>query len=350
MIFFRTDANDEIATGHMMRCLTVAKELKILGEKVVFLISDYKSAKLLDSKEYAYIILETEWDKLYTTDEIKKMKQILSQYENPIIIVDSYYVSNEYFKSLRKLSKIVCFDDFFAEKLDVDLLINYSIFNEIYDYKNRYKDSDVRCLIGTKYVPIRQQFINERVERDYEKNPKNIMLMCGGGDKHNILEGLCKYGIDIGIINERKESKNIYHFVLGAYNPCFEELKMLSKKYEQIKVYENESNIAKIMAKCDVLISAASTVLYEACTMGIPTVFFCVADDQVNDAKYFVKEAAFLYAGDARENRIGCFQNVFSSIRDLEVNKSFLKAISEKSYGLIDGFGAKRIAEEIINL
>ena len=38
MIYIRTDANDTIATGHVMRCLTVAEQLKVAGEDVCFIV------------------------------------------------------------------------------------------------------------------------------------------------------------------------------------------------------------------------------------------------------------------------------------------------------------------------
>ena len=52
MVFIRADANDYIATGHIMRCRTIAYRLAELGEKVEFLVSDEESTKLLESAWY----------------------------------------------------------------------------------------------------------------------------------------------------------------------------------------------------------------------------------------------------------------------------------------------------------
>ncbi len=351
MVFIRTDSNEKIATGHMMRCLTIAKELKTLGETVTFLISDSKSKKLLENEGFNYKVIDTRWNNLYTETEIMKLKEILAFVENPILLVDSYFVSNEYYVELKPYAKIASFDDFYNEKLDVDLLINYSVFHDMYDYDTRYEGTETKCLVGPEYVPLRRQFIEEKKPRTFAKESMDVLAMCGGGDIHNVLVALCEYGIQEGCITAKAlEVQNTFHIIAGAYNPNINALKDLAKRYTNIKIYENVSNIASMMAECDVLVSAASTVLYEASAMGLPTVFFCMADDQVNDAKYFVRDASFLFAGDVRENKSKCFANVFSTLRDLKENPILLEEISKKSRELVDGLGGKKIAEEIINL
>lgn len=45
MIYFRTDANEKIATGHVMRCMTIAFQLQKMGEKIKFLFRDQSSVE-----------------------------------------------------------------------------------------------------------------------------------------------------------------------------------------------------------------------------------------------------------------------------------------------------------------
>ena len=46
MIGIRTDANSIIATGHMMRCITIAKEIVARGQAVTFFVADTESERL----------------------------------------------------------------------------------------------------------------------------------------------------------------------------------------------------------------------------------------------------------------------------------------------------------------
>ena len=63
MIIIRTDANVEIATGHIMRCITIAEEIVRKGEKVVFAVSDEKSGELAEKMGYKVICLDVDWRK-----------------------------------------------------------------------------------------------------------------------------------------------------------------------------------------------------------------------------------------------------------------------------------------------
>ena len=50
MIGIRADANEVVATGHIMRCMTIAGQLKKLGEEVIFFLADDYGISMLEEK------------------------------------------------------------------------------------------------------------------------------------------------------------------------------------------------------------------------------------------------------------------------------------------------------------
>lgn len=61
MLYIRTDMNNMIATGHVMRCLAIAEAAKEQGEQVTFLLSDEQAVELIEQRGYQTIVLHTSW-------------------------------------------------------------------------------------------------------------------------------------------------------------------------------------------------------------------------------------------------------------------------------------------------
>ena len=64
MIGIRADANEQIATGHIMRCMTIADEIKKLGEEVIFYTADDVVVELINSRGFNVEVLSSDWKNL----------------------------------------------------------------------------------------------------------------------------------------------------------------------------------------------------------------------------------------------------------------------------------------------
>ena len=141
-----------------------------------------------------------------------------------------------------------------------------------------------------------------------------------------------------------------YHVVAGLYNERIDDLRRLERDNKNITIYSNVSDMAALMAMCDIAVSAAGTILYECCSIGIPTIFYCLSDDQTNEGLYFSRDAGMIYAGDARTDMQSTVRNVFSGISYLMGNKKAKEKMQDKLLRVVDGQGADRIAQELILL
>ena len=63
MYYFRADGNAVTGAGHLMRCLTIAEELKKLSEadEICFLCADEASAELVTQRGFSVRILHTDY-------------------------------------------------------------------------------------------------------------------------------------------------------------------------------------------------------------------------------------------------------------------------------------------------
>ena len=64
MIIFRADANETVATGHLMRCMTIADACREKGMECEFWLAEDKETERLRQAGFSYRILGSQWDDL----------------------------------------------------------------------------------------------------------------------------------------------------------------------------------------------------------------------------------------------------------------------------------------------
>lgn len=335
----RADANDEIATGHIMRCITIAKQMKKLRQKIIFFTADEYAHDLLAQAGMEYICLNTSWESM--EGETDRLKGELIKAGCTKLLVDSYQATREYFDSINDICKVIYIDDCFADVYPVDMIINYNAYHVRFPYREAY-EGKAKLLLGTEYVPLREEFQKAYTK---EMGQPNILLSSGGGDAYDALSGILW-----SAERETALENAIFHVVVGKFNSNREKLEELERKGANIKLHYNVSDMAELMGQCDMAVSAAGTVLFELCAMQIPTVFFVCADNQRYDSEFFAQRKRMLFAGDIRQDREGCLERINESLKLLIGDGRMRERMKKAVRQVTDGRGAARIAEEIVCL
>lgn len=342
MIYFRTDANKKIATGHVMRCLTIAEAIVELGGQVCFIVSDEESTMLIKEYKFPVIVTYSNWNNV----DIMYEYDLLCAYfeKKDILCVDSYFLHSDYLSQMGKKVKVATFDDMFSEKKKADIIINYNIFYRKFDYEKRYENDKCKLLLGEKYVPLRKQFTLIKTNA-YDIDQVKILLMCGGSDEKNMIyHSLQKVKEkDYDLFQKIK-----WKVVIGGYYPYKKMLGRFASQNCNMEILTNIKNMAQLMSICDLCVTAASTVLYECCAMRLPTLFMTVAEDQKYDAEYFSKDGMMEYCGDFINNQEGTLENMCSMLEELVINNDKRQRMKSQMKNLVDGYGAKRIAQVLM--
>lgn len=335
MLYIRTDMNSTIAAGHIMRCLSIADALRELGEKTIFIIADMQAKELLESRGYDYIVLNTSWNEL--EEELTILKKLIKEHRIKTILIDSYQVTFRYLEELTKWTKTVYIDDLYAFVYPVNEVICYANYAHKFLYEN--ENQDIKVYRGTKYVPLRKEFWNCE-KKQISDLVKNLLLLSGGSDPYDILGGILEE-------LDRGKYQNI-DVICGVYNSNYYKL---CKKYadkRNISIHRGVSDMIGFMKKADLAVSAGGTTLYELCACGTPTISYAFADNQLDNVRKFAEDRIIDYAGDARVDdvvkRVHMLIEVYESDWESRQNRS------EKMQELVDGKGALRIAEQIINV
>lgn len=347
IIAIRVDANKTIAMGHVMRCITIARQLLKRGCRVLFLTADEWARDTISEAGMDQLCLHTRWD--WMEEELPRLREILSMAGIKTLLVDSYQVTTAYFEGLKDLVRIVRIDDCFEPVAPADLLINYNAFHVRFPYQETYTGG-TRLLLGTDYVPLREEFARRGMMETADGNTRkglSVLLASGSGDVQDALMGLLQK-----IVEEEAFQEVTFYVIVGGLHPRGDEIELFSMEDEQprIKVYRPCRDVAALMEKCDAAVSAAGTMLFELSAMGVPTVFFETADNQRYDREYFGEGERMLYAGDIRQDREGCLTAVCENLKQLLADAALRQRMRAALFQVTDGRGAARIAEEIAKL
>jgi len=333
LIGIRVDVNKEIATGHIMRCMTIANKLKQSSE-VLFITSE-EGYKMLDSFGYQALMLNNHNN---IEDELTDLHEIIMNKNINKLLVDSYSVTFDYLSYLNKLLKLIYIDDLNLFTYPVQMLINYSpIFADFKYQDNYHADQRIKFLLGLKYVPLRDEF-NENRKLNTNESVSSIFISSGGADVCSFLNRIIPE-----ILTSPKIPSNI-------------KIKVMSGKYvnqsavfqsPRVMFYQNINNVAELMSSCDIAITACGTTLYELCACQVPAISYIDADNQIYDAVYFSKHDWIPYVGDIRNNYEKCIYNILESIKTYSNNYELRKERASMLSALVDGLGASRIADAI---
>lgn len=332
MLYIRTDMNNMIATGHMMRCLSVADAAKRIGKDTTFIVSDEQAVGLLKERGYNYIVLYTQWDDM--DSELPALKRIIKEKQIKSIFIDSYQVTENYLQKLSMLTKTFYIDDVNAFSYPVNGVVCYANYWEKFNYKKHNENTDY--FLGTKYVPLRKAF-SVCEKKKISRQVKSLLLLSGGTDSYNAI------GKILGSLDIYKYLR--VDVICGKYNERYEELKEKYLSYENVYLHRAVTDIENYMERADLAISAGGTTLYELCAMGTPTISYTIADNQLDNAKKFHEDGMIAYAGDVRKEDI--VPNILTYLKQYE-EQNIRQEISEKMQNLVDGKGALRIAEALL--
>lgn len=341
MIFFRADGNSEIGIGHIMRCVTIAKEIIKKGEDVLFVTSDHNMDSFL--LENGLNVESLDGDYSRPIDEVDKLIHLIKEKNASAICVDSYFVTQNYFQKLSGYTNIIYIDDFGREAFDVDFLINYNIQASKQDYDNLYKNQNTKMVLGLEFVPLREMFRNSKNNIDANQ-VKDILVSTGGADPQNISFDILRYWKSLG----QKYEDIRLHIVCGPLYKCREEIEKEGKNQKNIVLHFNEKNMSGLMDNCQLAIASTGSTIYELCAKGIPTIAFYFVDNQKKVYEAFVEKTPVLGAGDYSADKETSLKTIFDDVDNLIDNKELRKEISNKMNKLVDGEGASRIADIIL--
>lgn len=286
-VVIRTDASTQIGSGHVMRCLTLAKQLKKNDIKVTFITRDLygNMNEFIRSEGFEVFELSSsesithwEWSTDHWLEDVNETISVIKVMKQSVdmIIVDHYSIDIKWEQQIRSFTKkIMVIDDLANRKHDCDFLLdqNYHL-----DIDNRYDllvPNDCLKFLGPNYVLLRDEFLSiDPMKNDKDGTIKNIIIFFGGADMT---------GETVKTINAIEKiiaPDIVVNVVVGNANPFKQKIKYFCEDKSNFNYYCQIDFMSKLLLTADLAIGAAGTASWERIYLQVPAIVTIIAENQ----------------------------------------------------------------------
>ena len=195
-----------------------------------------------------------------------------------------------------------------------------------------------RLCVGWEWIVLRSQFAEAISPRD---NPKRSLLVAMGGSDPAGLTLKAVRAVDR--LDEDFESV----VIVGAGFCHRQSLRdLLGQTRRRFTVREDVSEMSAAMARADLAVCSFGMTSYELAAMGVPAVCVCLTEDHAESASALVAAGMAISTGvDDQETET----RLAAAVEGLLVDKNARARMSDRARELVDGRGARRIAELLVS-
>ncbi|MBA7512704.1 hypothetical protein ES705_04712 [subsurface metagenome] len=241
-----------------------------------------------------------------TNIDDKKIFTLVKYIRHDIAIIDSYLKNLSFYRTLAGLVKLIVYlDDNNRLRYPKGIVINGNIYAKNIDYPENIQ---ITYLLGTKYTPLRKVFW-EMPKKEINKTIKNVLVTFGGSDSK-------------GMTSEITDFLKINYPIL----------KIIAITGKSITDEEMKS----VMLKSDIAISGGGQTLNELARVGVPTIVMYITKNQLQNIEMWKK--------------VGFVEEFKDDVIERLKGQIIRKEMSAIGRNMIDGQGAKKIVNEVLEL
>ena len=315
VVAIRVDSSEQIGSGHLMRCLTLAERLWKDGAEVHFISRDLIgslhrmvtehgfSLHLLPRHEaQANLTGYAAWLTVPQVVDAKETGEILLRMQ-PVnrLVVDSYALDIVWEQRMRLLvQEIFVIDDLANRQHDCDILLDQNFYREMQHRYDGLVPPKCKLLLGPSHALLREEFYAARAHlRKRDGRLRRILVFYGGSDAtcetekaiHALLQ-LHLLSVDVDV-------------VVGGSNRRREYIEELCAQHDPLHYHIQVPNMAELMVNADLCLGAGGTTTWERCFLSLPAIATAVAENQIQICEDCAAVGYICYLGRWDEVTVG---------------------------------------------
>jgi len=353
-VFFRVDSSNELGTGHVRRCLTIAKGLIDLGVRDVVFICSRLEGNIIDdlanhsfkvriiARSPEYNLKDVQQNRVPEIDRLSQVQVVdaeqtinLLNNEHPdILITDSYLIAETWENIVRPYVKsLVVIDDLANRFHNCDTIIDNN-FSDISDAYDLLVTSKCRKLCGTKYVLLNQDFLSVTNTRNPLVHVTKLLVFFSGSVELNPLA--------VSVVNKLTsidpDTIQIDVVVGGDNEEVIEVANSITRP--NTTVFGPVPNFVQLMKNANLAIGAGGITNWERCYLGLPAIVVAIAENQVPSSSALSRDKYINYVGELTDETPAKIEDL---VRQFINNTVLLNRQSIICQKLVDGKGLRRV-------
>lgn len=332
-ILIRCDSSNVIGSGHMIRCLALAKELRDAGNEPEFVTRDYDGSVvgLLTQAGFAVHIISD----LGIMGDAETVCCLIRSGGFDLVVKDHYGLDVVWDTLISGKAKLVVVDDRAGNPTYCHLYLNPSLEEIDFVSNDGWLVAPTR-LLGPKFTLIGDDILSNLVLNNEGSSLKSLLsrvLVCVGG--------VPSIPHLISVVKEVRREAIFDHctitVALGLGQPDLSMKSAIeSVLYCGDRVIWGRSAFVKALTSADLLVSSGGSVVWERACLGVPAIHWAIADNQLGVCRMVERYGAGIVVNNVNE-----LVSAFSHISD-----AWLARTSERSRAMCDGLGVKRVVQK----
>lgn len=350
-VAFRVDASRFIGSGHVMRCLVLARMLRASGATVRFICRLHPGhlVDLIRAEGFACDALAClspspspptsepdYWLGAASDLDALEVVEVLGGHKPDWLVVDHYGIGEEWQRVLRPhCGRLMVIDDLANRRHDCDLLLDQNLADQ---QQSRYDSLvDERCikLLGPRYALLHPDYISLHQQSLPRCPPvRRVFAYFGAANSASVC------GRVVRAFSQLAGDDVTLDVVASPASASWAELADQVRNDARVRLHGYVPSLAPLLQDADVAFGAGGATSWERCCVGVPSYVVTLAENQVSGTQALSQHGAIRWLGDV------------ASLSDADLLAAMqealagggLKAMSRAALTLVDGWGSARVA------
>jgi UDP-2,4-diacetamido-2,4,6-trideoxy-beta-L-altropyranose hydrolase len=357
-VLFRADSSLQIGSGHIMRCLALADQLKKQGSNVAFICREFEGSLInfINGKGYRVHTLKavnplpvsangplahSHWLGVAQETDAAEVLDILQTYNGIEWMIVDHYALDAQWESVIKphVKKMMVIDDLADRRHQCDILLDQNLFPDMHSRYNSLVPDRCKLLLGPKYALLREEFREARKQMKLrDGHIKKMLVFLGGSDPANVTGKVLNA---ITLFGQRDFAVDV---VIGMSNPNRRKLEAFIAQHRNMTCHIQSNRMAELILHADLAIGAGGTSIWERCCLGLPTLVINIAKNQETVSASVAATNSIIVLGNAENVTV---PTIFEQLQKVMNDRQTIRQLSFNSSKLVDGKGIERVISEM---